>query len=279
MRALEDAGFAGLWATFVINATPLLLITPLILFRWKALARGSLHFHLCAMFMGLAMVLYASAFLYTEVIRAVLLFYLMPVWGFLLARVVAGEIITPVRWLSMAFGIGGMLVIFGIDVGIPLPRNLGDWMALSAGFVWAVTSLMLYTDKNSDTINYCALFFLWATVIAGLTALIATEQNHLVAADWTAISSVIHWLIPLALIVMIPAAAASVFSPSQLNPGIVGLLFMTEISVGVASAAILAGEPFGTREIAGVILIMLAGLAEPLYTFFIRRPELAVQSP
>lgn len=279
MRALEDAGFAGLWATFVISATPLLLIAPIILSRWKAFARGSLRFHLCGMLMGLAMALYASAFLYTEVIRAMLLFYLMPIWGFLLARVVAGEIITPVRWLSMAFGLGGMLVIFGIDTGIPLPRNLGDWMALSSGFVWAVTSLMLFTDKNNDTINYCVLVFFWGTVIAGLMALIATGQNYLAAVDWTAIFSVIHWLIPLTLILIIPAAAASVFSPSHLNPGIVGLLFMTEISVGVASAAILAGEPFGIREIVGVILIMLSGLAEPIFVLFIRRPERTVHPP
>ena len=37
---------------------------------------------------------------------------------------------------------------------------------------------------------------------------------------------------------------------------------MTEISVGAASAALLTQEPFGGREIVGVSLIVLAGLAE-----------------
>ncbi len=279
LRALEGAGFAGLWATFVFNSAPLLLIAPIIAYRWRAFARGSLHFHICGMLMGLGLVLYASAFLYTEVIRAILLFYLMPIWGFLLARFVAGEIITPVRWLSMAFGLAGMLVIFGVDAGIPLPRNLGDWMALGAGMVWAVAALMLLTDKHGDTINYSVMFFFWGTVIAGLFALIATSQDQLAAANWSGIFSVIYWLIALSVIVLIPAAAATVFGPSHLNPGIIGLLFMAEISVGVVSAAIWAGEPFGAREIVGVILIALAGLAEPVSGLLSQRHRRAVQSP
>jgi drug/metabolite transporter (DMT)-like permease len=42
---------------------------------------------------------------------------------------------------------------------------------------------------------------------------------------------------------------------------------MTEISVGTATAAIWAGEPFGAREIAGVVLISAAGLVESLSDF------------
>ncbi len=271
LRTLEAAGFSGLWATFVFNATPLLLITPLLVYRWRAFAQGSARFHLCGMLIGIGYVLYASAFLYTEVVRTILLFYLMPIWGFLLARVLIGQLITPVRWLSMALGLGGMLVIFGIDNGIPLPRNPGDWMALSAGIIWAIASLMLLTDKQNNTADYCGLFFFWSTVFAGVLALVATHQQQLDAANWLALSDVMHWVIPLALIVLIPAAVATVFSPSHLNPGVAGLLFMTEISVGAGSAALFAGEPFGLREIAGVILITLAGLAEPAYELINRR--------
>ena len=50
-----------------------------------------------------------------------------------------------------------------------------------------------------------------------------------------------------------------------MNPGVVGILFMTEISVASITAAIWAGEPFGLRELSGVILISLAGLSEFLF--------------
>ncbi len=54
----------------------------------------------------------------------------------------------------------------------------------------------------------------------------------------------------------------------MLSPGIVGILFMTEISVGSVTAALWAGEPFGGREIAGILLISSAGVAESLPALF-----------
>jgi hypothetical protein len=39
---------------------------------------------------------------------------------------------------------------------------------------------------------------------------------------------------------------------------------MTEISVATTTTALFAGEPFGMRELLGVFLISLTGLAEPL---------------
>lgn len=43
---------------------------------------------------------------------------------------------------------------------------------------------------------------------------------------------------------------------------------MTEISVGAGTAAVFAGEPFGFKEIAGIVFITLAGIAEPLYSLY-----------
>jgi len=50
----------------------------------------------------------------------------------------------------------------------------------------------------------------------------------------------------------------------------VGLLFMTEISVGALTAAIWAGEPFGIREIVGVVLITAAGATESIWDLWLK---------
>ncbi len=66
----------------------------------------------------------------------------------------------------------------------------------------------------------------------------------------------------------------------MLNPGIVGLLFMTEISVGTVTAALWAGEPFGAREVIGILLISGAGLAESLQAPFAwRRTKAGTKAP
>lgn len=71
-----------------------------------------------------------------------------------------------------------------------------------------------------------------------------------------------RWLVPVLVIIVVPGSFAAMWGASHLNPGIVGLLFMTEISIGTATAAIWAGEPFGAREIIGIVLITSAGLVE-----------------
>jgi drug/metabolite transporter (DMT)-like permease len=71
-------------------------------------------------------------------------------------------------------------------------------------------------------------------------------------------------LLPIVLLLVLPGYFAITWGTPQLNPGTVGLLFMTEISVGAISAALLTNEPFGIREITGIVLISLAGLAEVL---------------
>ena len=50
---------------------------------------------------GLALTLYTFAFIYTEVVRAMLLFYLTPVWSTVLARLVLGDAITSLRQSHM----------------------------------------------------------------------------------------------------------------------------------------------------------------------------------
>ena len=76
--------------------------------------------------------------------------------------------------------------------------------------------------------------------------------------------SVLPWLVPLSLLVVLPVYLAITWGLPQLNPGTSGLLFMTEISVGTLTAAWLTSEIIGPREITGIILISLAGLSEVL---------------
>jgi drug/metabolite transporter (DMT)-like permease len=83
--------------------------------------------------------------------------------------------------------------------------------------------------------------------------------------DWgTAIPSLPWWMI-LMLIAIVSGPVTSIWGAKYLSPGIVGLLFMTEISVGAVTAALWSGEPFGWREVAGILLISSAGVLESLW--------------
>jgi drug/metabolite transporter (DMT)-like permease len=56
----------------------------------------------------------------------------------------------------------------------------------------------------------------------------------------------------------------TIWPATILTPARVGLLLMSDIIVGVITAAIWSGEPFGWREATGLVMIAGAGFVEVL---------------
>ena len=263
LRGMDRAGVTDAWATVLFYGIPLLLFSPWIFRNWRRIARCGWQLHFIGIATGVSLAFYSNALLYTEVIRGLVLYYTTPVWSLLLARIVLGETITAARVLAIVFGLAGMLVMFGIDVGFPWPRNTGDWMALIGAMGWAVAAVLLRKDDGSRSMEICSVYFFYG-VIAAIVMAISPMAGEIEMPDWTVVVDVLPWALPIAVIV-IPGAYAAFWGAPHLNPGVVGLLFMTELSVGGITAAIWANEPLGVRELTGIGLITLAGLSEFIY--------------
>ena len=261
LRALEEAGINGLWVTFVYFLVPTIFLIPVGIWRLKYLKLGGFNLQLTGMLSGGALMLYATSIVYTDVVRAMLLFYLTPVWGTILGRLFLNENITPLRIISMIIAIIGMLTIFGLGVKFPIPQNVGDWMGVASGLMWAVASLRIRLNQNASAIDMTLGFFFWATIFAIIIALnIAPNFVPTISQVLPALPILLVFVI----LLILPGTLASLWGPKFLNPGLVGLLFMTEIVVGSISVALLAGEPFGYREVIGIILISSASMIEPI---------------
>ncbi|MBT5344503.1 MAG: DMT family transporter [Acidiferrobacteraceae bacterium] len=260
LRALDANGISGIWATALFHLIPLIVLAPVIILRSGQIRAAGFSLQLVGATLGLAMLLYSTSFLYTDVIHAVSLYYLTPVWSTLLARVWLKEPITPARVVGIFLGLLGMLVILNAEQGFPWPRNVGDWMALASGIIWAIAANLMRRHPNHSALDIAPMWFLWCTILSIVSALFLQAEPLLTPVE--ALTSVLPWFLPIVLLVVLPGYLAITWGTPQLNPGTVGVLFMTEISVGAASAALLTQEPFGGREIVGVSLIVLAGLAE-----------------
>ncbi len=275
LRQMDAAGINGAWATVMFYVVPAILFLPWGLWHWRRLRRCGKLLHLIGISAGVSLVLYANAMLYTEIVRGVALYYLTPVWSFILARVVLREAITTPRIVAIVFGISGMLVLFGVDIGLPLPRNAGDWMGLLGGIGWAVAAVFLRQDDGKHAVEICVVYFSYAAVFAVVMALLPIVSGHLALPELSVVISVLPWFLPVAIVLVISGAYAAFWGAPHLNPGVVGILFMTEISIAAVTAAIWAGEPFGWREISGILLISLAGLSE----FIVTRTKRLLGSP
>ena len=267
LRALEEAGIHGLWITVVYFLIPTICLIPVTLKRWKHVKKGGLSLQLTAMLSGGALLLYSTSIVYTDVVRAMLLFYLTPIWATILARIFLNDAITPSRIVAMAMAILGMLTIFGLVVQFPIPQNIGDWLGIASWVLWAVAMVRLRMSESHSAIELTAGFFQWSLIFSASAAFLLAPAY--IPRVEQALPALPLLLIFMALLVL-PGTYASLWGPKYLSPGIVGLLFMTEIVVGAISVALLAGEPFGLRELTGVLLISGASMLEPLLA--LRRP-------
>lgn len=269
LRTLADAGLHDLWITAFFFLIPAFLLFPVLVARWRKIWRSGISFQLTVIASGLALTFYSGAIVFTDVIRALMLFYLMPIWSILLARFVLGEPITFIRIVAMAIAFCGMLIMFGLGIKFPVPQNIGDWMGLAGGVFWAITMVrMRLYEKEHASIDLTVGFFVWGLLLTlGLALILAPMQIP----TFGQIGPALPFLIFFMILLVIPGTYASLWGPKFLNPGVVGLLFMTEIVVGAVSAALLAGEPFGIRETIGVTMIACASLLEPLSALLARR--------
>lgn len=260
IRWLGDLGLSSAWAGFVIYGGTCLVLTALIALRIIRLSNFGFPLVLCGVLTGAAFSFYSTSLLLTDVVRAVLLFYLTPIWGTGLGIAFLGERLTIHRSLALILAVIGLLIVLGIGANVPLPQNAGDWLALASGVAWAVGTLVVYKLSQVQPIEQVTAFAFGALIVTVATMLAAPGLFAGGANFGTALSH-----LPLGLLLaayVLPMLFLTIWPARILTPARVGVLLMSDVIVGVGSAALFAGEPFGWREGLGSVLIILAALID-----------------
>jgi drug/metabolite transporter (DMT)-like permease len=267
LRHLNAAGLGGPWATAAGFILPLLVLLPFGLIRWRLILAGGWPLAQAGFLMATCIALYAEALLRGYVARVILLFYLTPVWSTLLARVLLGDAITRARIVTVALGLAGMFVVFGVGNGVPVPRTAAEWMGLLSGFCWAWSMVSLRRVAHAAEFDKVFVQFLFVGVLFLLLTRVPGGQPWPLPAPEVSLASA-TWLLLFGLVWMPVVLWLTMFGGSRLDPGRVAVLLMLEVVIGLVSAALLTDEPFGRRELVGAICIVAACGSE----FFSSRP-------
>jgi drug/metabolite transporter (DMT)-like permease len=261
LRWLETQGIGGAWVSVIFFAVAAMAPLPWLLRRsaWKgfgsALVSGTL--------MGLAFTLYTVSLVMTDVIHAILLFYLTPVWSTLAGLVFLGERLSFSRGLAMVLGFTGMALILGFEEGLPLPRNAGDWLALVSGMLWAAGTMLSFLRPSKGVslpvFTFCIGGLAASLVVVAIALAVSSPIGNL-----SNLREGLPWAILFAMILFVPPNFMVLWAAQRIDSGRVGILLMTEVLAGAATAALFSGEQFGVMEFAGTIAIVCAGLVEVL---------------
>ena len=261
LKEVEAAGLTGATPSALVFAVAFVMILPLIFWRWRSLLARSGDLMVAGLLAGASIGLFTASLTQTEIVRAILLFYLTPVWSTALGMVVLGHKPTRARFATLGLGLIGLCVVLGMENGLPLPRNVGDLMALIAGISWSLASLKLYRMQTTPVPDLIVAFVVGCAFVTGILFMLSgsvVAQGTLGAAG--------PWIVITALYI-VPTLAMTLWPATLLTPARAGLLLMTEVVAGVISAALFSGEPFGLQEALGAVLIAAALLSEVI------RPE------
>lgn len=263
LRAFHSRGLEPAWATLAQFLVPLIALTPFVVIRIARKHPSGIGQYRTGLLVGAAVALYLESLLLTEVARALILFYAMPAWGTIFEVGLMRRPFTKSRAMALLLSLSGMLAILSVGRGSSASVNLGDLMALLSGIFFAFGAVRVRQAPEISVFEQVFAFFLYGFVAALILALLPVAALGQ-PPDLEQLASLAPWLLLVAVGFLIPVMSGIYWGSRNVDPGRLGILLQIEAVVGIASAALLSGEPFGPRQAMGAALVIGAGVVEVL---------------
>ena len=258
-RILEEGGLTGGWGTISQMIIGVILLLPIAIWRKVKGKTTGLEIPFTGFLIGGGFICYALSFLLTDVVRALILFYMTPIWTTIFEILFLKKRPGLERVLTLSLALGGLWIVFSKQTVIPLPENSGDWLALAGGALFSAGLVRLELIKTDGVFPIIFSFFFFGTIFNIIAGFLLKEYLGPVP-PIEAFVSMALFLIIISVFYFIPTGIVIFWSPSKLGAGLCSILFLSEIVVGVITSSILTNEPFGWREITGSSLIVIGGV-------------------
>jgi drug/metabolite transporter (DMT)-like permease len=265
MRQLAEHGLHPLWATSAVFAV---VVAGVLALRPSAfgvvLRTPALWVLLLAA--GITNSTFNWGVVVGDVVRVVLLFYLMPLWAVLLARLVLGEKITPFAVARLVLALAGAMVVLwpvgsGIG-GVPLPRSLGDWLGVFGGVSFALNNVMLKRQAASPSEGIALAMFAGGALVPGLLAGVLAATGSV---PWPAPAGWLPFaLMPAMALLYFVGNLALQYGAVRLPANVSSVVMITEVVFATGSALLLGGGQATPALLLGGGLIVAAALLSAL---------------
>jgi drug/metabolite transporter (DMT)-like permease len=256
LRRLHEAGLHPLWATasFFVLGTALMLC-------WRPRVAGMLlrspSLWVLAAASGLTNASFNWAVSTGDVMRVVLLFYLMPLWAVLLARVVLGERFTASGLLRVLLGlVGAALVLWPVEGAGGWQRlgSLPDMLGVLGGLGFAFTNVWLRREAGQLPQARALAMFVGGWTLPCVLGTVLGLQGVLAwppAPAW-------GWMLgALGLgLVFVAGNLGLQYAAARLPVSVASVVMLTEVVFAAVSAVWWGGEVLRPPVLLGGALIM-----------------------
>ena len=255
-RELHRMGLHPLWATALIYFVSLGLLLAVRPHAWREFAREPWLWVLMAG-AGLTNVGFNWGVTVGDVVRVVLLFYLMPAWTVVLAWILLGQRPTPASLFRLLVAMAGVVIVLkGPETPWPIPQSLPDWLAIAGGFSFALTNVVLRRLRHVPAPSRILAMFAGGAVLATVSGLVGAALQLVPAipapnAGWIAVGIALS-------IGFLASNIALQFGASRLDAHAAALIMLSEIVFASATSVALGAAEMTSRTLIGGALILFA---------------------
>jgi drug/metabolite transporter (DMT)-like permease len=258
-RQLEAQGWHPLWTTAMVYGFAMVCV---LIVRPRAFAPMLQNpiIWILALGSGLTNVGFNWAVTIGDVVRVVLLFYLMPAWSIVLAWPLLGERPTGAALARAGLALAGVLLVLKTpEVAWPVPSSLPDFLALAGGFCFALNNVMLRRLHQTPAETRMLAMFIGGTFLSITAALVGARVGLDIPAPAVLSTSWALFAIALAVAFLISNLALQ-YGASRLRASTTSLVMLSEVLFASLSAIALGAASLSGREVLGGLLIIAAAV-------------------
>lgn len=257
-RELQSLGVHPLWTTALMYLLATLCLLGVVPGIWRSFAHSK-ELWVLLLASGLTNVCFNWAVAVGDVVRVVLLFYLMPAWVVLLAWPLLGERPNAGSLARLVLALVGVVVVLKTEgQAWPWPESIADWLALAGGACFALTNVTLRRLRDTPTAATMLAMFAGGAGLASLAALWGGVQGHVEAlpgAGW-------GWMLGVVAmsVVFMVGNLGLQYGAARLKASTTSIVMLSEVVFASVSAVALGAGTITSQVLMGALLILLASV-------------------
>lgn len=256
IKLINEMGLDSMHLILIAFASGAIASLPWLI-KQHVLWKSSLGFMLMiAIAGGFANSAFQTAIVHGDVIRVMILFYLLPVWSVIGGRIFLQEAIDILRWSAVILCLAGAAII--LDVWNTSWQGISwiDLLAIGSGLGLAVTNILFRFTQTIPLMSKISVTFIGCTVIIG--AFLTTSETTATLPDNQAVPlAMLYGAIWIMLITV-----GTQWAVTKMEAGRSSIILVMELVVAVVSAAIISNAQLGMSEMIGGAMVIGAALLE-----------------
>ena len=256
IKKLSEMGLDSMHLIFIAFVSGALLLSPW-LYKQYPLWKKSIGFMLMiALAGGVANASFQTAIVHGDVIRVMILFYMLPVWSVVGGRIFLKEKIDTTRIIAVILCLSGAYII--LDVWHTSWQGITwiDVLAISSGMGLAATNILFRFTQHVPLLSKVSVMFIGCTMLIGISLTIFTPDTVLTD------NGAIPWAMAYGALWLTLITIGTQWAVTQMEAGRSAIIIVMELVVAVGSVALMTAAELKSHEMIGGLMVISAAILE-----------------